>query len=176
MSVAFKSAVDDSVVDELRAIVGNDDRVLPNVSSRASRTRVPAPFPVHRWAEFMPDVAVLPVSAEEVSEVVKLANRLRIPVVPRAGGTGLSDGAVPLKGGICVDVKLMNKIHEIDLEDRTVTVGPGINMLKLNEELRPHGVFYPDDPASYPCSLVGGRIGTGGWSLSARDSGTRATS
>ena len=59
----------------------------------------------------------------------------------------------------------MNQIHEIDLVDRTVTVGPGINMLKLNEELRPHGVFYPDDPASYPCSLVGGRIGTGGWSL-----------
>jgi glycolate oxidase len=165
VSVAFKSAVDDSVVDELRAILGEAERVLPNVSSRASRTRVPAPFPVHRWAEFMPDVAVLPVSAEEVSEVVKLANRLRIPVVPRAGGTGLADGAVPLRGGICVDVKLMNKIHEIDLEDRTVTVGPGINMLKLNEELRPHGVFYPDDPASYPCSLVGGRIGTGGWSL-----------
>ena len=59
----------------------------------------------------------------------------------------------------------MNQIHEIDLVDRTVTVGPGINMLKLNEELKPYGVFYPDDPASYPCSLVGGRIGTGGWSL-----------
>jgi glycolate oxidase len=113
----------------------------------------------------MPDVAVLPNSAQEVSEIVKLANRLKIPVVPRAGGTGLSDGAVPLRGGICIDVKLMNMIHEIDLVDRTVTVGPGINMLKLNEELRPHGVFYPDDPASYPCSLVGGRIGTGGWSL-----------
>ena len=130
-----------------------------------NRTRVPAPFPVHRWADHMPDVAVLPRTAEEVSEVVKLANRLRIPVVPRAGGTGLSDGAVPLRGGILVDVKLMNQIHEIDLVDRTVTVGPGINMLKLNEELRRHGVFYPDDPASYPCSLVGGRIGTGGWSL-----------
>ena len=87
--------------------------------------------------------------------------------MPRAGGTGLSDGAVPMRGrgGILVDVKLMNQIHEIDLVDRTVTVGPGINMLKLNEVLRPHGVFYPDDPASYPCSLVGGRIGTGGWSL-----------
>ena len=97
--------------------------------------------------------------------MVKLANRLRIPVVPRAGGTGLADGAVPLRGGILVDVKLMNQIHEIDLVDRTVTVGPGINMLKLNEELKRHGVFYPDDPASYPCSLVGGRIGTGGWSL-----------
>ncbi len=159
------AAVDDAVLDELRAITGDPERVLANVSSRVNRTRVPAPFPVHRWAEHMPDVAVLPKTAVEVSEVVKLANRLGIPVVPRAGGTGLSDGAVPLRGGICVDVKLMNQIHEIDLVDRTVTVGPGINMLKLNEVLRPHGVFYPDDPASYPCSLVGGRIGTGGWSL-----------
>jgi glycolate oxidase len=165
VTVAFKSAIDDAVVDELRAILGDDDRVLPNLSSRVNRTRVPAPFPVHRWADHMPDVAVLPRTAEEVSEVVKLANRLSIPIVPRAGGTGLSDGAVPLRGGILVDVKLMNQIHEIDLVDRTVTVGPGINMLKLNEELKRHGVFYPDDPASYPCSLVGGRIGTGGWSL-----------
>jgi glycolate oxidase len=159
------AAIDDAVIEELHAIIGDPDRVLTNISSRVNRTRVPAPFPVHRWAEHMPDLAVLPKTAQEVSEVVKLANRLRIPVVPRAGGTGLSDGAVPLRGGILVDVKLMNRIHEIDLVDRTVTVGPGINMLKLNEELRPHGVFYPDDPASYPCSLVGGRIGTGGWSL-----------
>ena len=86
-------------------------------------------------------------------------------MVPRAGGTGLTDGAVPLRHGILVDVKLMNKILELDLDDRTVTVQPGINMLKLNEELRQHGVIYPDDPASYPCSLVGGRIGTSGWSL-----------
>ena len=159
------AAIDDAVVDELHAIIGDPDRVLTNLSSRVNRTRVPAPFPVHRWAEHMPDLAVLPKTAQEVREVVKLANRAGIPVVPRAGGTGLSDGAVPLRGGILVDVKLMNRIHEIDLVDRTVTVGPGINMLKLNEELRPHGVFYPDDPASYPCSLVGGRIGTGGWSL-----------
>ena len=165
MTVAYKSAVDEGVIEELRAIIGDDDRVLPGLSSRVNRTRVPAPFPVHRWADHMPDVAILPRTAEEVSEVVKLANRLRIPIVPRAGGTGLSDGAVPLRGGILVDVKLMNQIHEIDLVDRTVTVGPGINMLKLNEELKRHGVFYPDDPASYPCSLVGGRIGTGGWSL-----------
>ena len=159
------AAIDDAVIDELHAIIGDPDRVLTNVSSRVNRTRVPAPFPVHRWAEHMPDLAVLPKTAQEVSEVVKLANRLNLPVIPRAGGTGLSDGAVPLRGGILVDVKLMNRIHEVDLVDRTVTVGPGINMLKLNEELRPHGVFYPDDPASYPCSLVGGRIGTGGWSL-----------
>ncbi|MBA2425494.1 MAG: FAD-binding oxidoreductase, partial [Actinobacteria bacterium] len=157
-------ALSDPIVDELKGIVG-DEGVLTNKSSLYNRTRVPAPFPVHRWGELIPDAVVLPRSAEEVAEVVKLANAHRIPVVARAGGTGLADGAVPLRGGIIVDVKLMNKIHELDLVDRTVTVGPGINMLKLNEELKQHGVIYPDDPASYPCALVGGRIGTSGWSL-----------
>ena len=98
-------------------------------------------------------------------EIVKLANRARIPVVPRAGGTRLNDGAVPLREGILVDVKRMNQIHEIDLADRTVTVGPGISMLKLNEELKRYGVLFPDTPASYPCSLVGGRIACSGFSL-----------
>ena len=157
-------AITDPIVGELQGILGNEG-VFTNKSSLYNRTRVPAPFPVHRWNQLIPDAVVLPRSAEEVSEVVKLANRHRIPVVARAGGTGLADGALPLRGGIIVDVKLMNGIHEIDLDNRTVTVGPGINMLKLNEELRQHGVFYPDDPASYPCALVGGRIGTSGWSL-----------
>jgi glycolate oxidase len=153
-----------SVVDELRAICGHD-YVFTGKSARYNRARVPAPFPLHRWEDHVPDAVVLPQRADQVSEVVKLANRRRIPVVPRAGGTGLTDGAVPLRHGILVDVKLMNKILELDLDDRTVTVQPGINMLKLNEELKKHGVIYPDNPASYPCSLVGGRIGTSGWSL-----------
>jgi glycolate oxidase len=157
-------AILDSVVDELSAICG-PEHVFTGRSATFNRARVPAPFPLHRWAEHIPSAVVLPTSAEQVSEVVKLANRHRIPVVPRAGGTGLTDGAVPLHHGILVDVKLMNQIHEIDHENRTVTVGPGINMLKLNEELRKHGYIYPDNPASYPCSLVGGRIGTSGWSL-----------
>lgn len=153
-----------SVIDELRNIVGSEF-VLIDKPARYNRTRVPAPFPVHRWSEFIPDVVVLPGTSEEVSEIVKLANRVKIPIVPRAGGTGLADGAVPLKRGILMDIKRLNKILEIDLENRTVTVQPGINMLKLNEELRKYGVFYPDDPASYPCSVVAGRIGTSGFSL-----------
>ena len=126
-------------------------------SARFNRARVTTPFPVHRWEEHVPDAVVLPTTAEQVSEVVDFKPLARIPVVPRAGATGLTDGAVPLRHGLVVDVKLMNRIHELDLVDRTVTVGPGINMLKLNEELQKHGVIYPDDPASYPCSLVGGR-------------------
>src|SRR5918993_3072102 len=156
--------VTDPVIDELFQFWG-EGHFFPGRSARFNRARVPSPFPVHRWGEFVPDAVVLPTSAEQISEVVKLANRERIPVVPRAGGTGLTDGAVPLRHGIMVDVKLMNRILEIDIADRTVTVQPGINMLKLSEELRRHGFIYPDDPASYPCSLVGGRIGTSGWSL-----------
>ncbi len=158
------TSLDGGVIDELVAICGTE-HVFTGRSARFNRARVPAPFPVHRWEEFIPDAVVLPTSAEQVREVVRLANRARIPVVPRAGGTGLADGAVPLRHGILVDMKLMNRILEIDPDDRTVTVQPGVNMLKLSEELRRHGFIYPDDPASYPCSLVGGRIGTSGWSL-----------
>ena len=138
-------ALADPVVDELRANPRRRPRP-DQPTSRFNRTRVPAPFPVHRWDEHIPDIAVLPDPAEQVSEVVKLANAYKIPVVPRAGGTGLSDGAVPVRGGILVDVKRMNKILDIDLDDRTVTVQPGINMLKLNEELRRTGSSIPTIP------------------------------
>lgn len=156
--------VDSRIVDRLREIVGADG-VLTDRASRFNRARVPAPFPVHRWDEYLPDIIVLPRTAQQVSDIVKLANEHRIPVVPRAGGTGLADGAVPLRGGILVDVKRMDQIHEIDLVNNTVTVGPGINMETLNRSLKQHGVMYPDDPASYAVALVGGRIGTSGLSL-----------
>jgi glycolate oxidase len=158
------AALPATIIDELVEICG-EDHVLTRRSALFNRARVPAPFPAHRWSDFTPQAVVLPTTSEQVSQVLKLANRARVPVVPRAGGTGLTDGAVPLKHGIMVDVKLMNRILEIDIKDRTVTVQPGVNMLKLSERLRPHGFIYPDDPASYPCSLIGGRIGTSGWSL-----------
>lgn len=158
------ATVDSHVVDRLRGIVG-EDGVLTDKASLFNRARVPAPFPVHRWDEYLPDVVVLPRTAQQVSAVVKLANEYRIPVVPRAGGTGLADGAVPLRGGILVDLKRMDQIHETDLVNNTVTVGPGINLETLNRSLKQHGVMYPDDPASYAVALVGGRIGTSGLSL-----------
>jgi glycolate oxidase len=154
----------DALLEELVQVLGGE-YVMTSKTARYARARVPAPFPVHRWKQYVPDVVVMPYTTEEVAEVVKIANRHRIPVVPRDGGTGLTDGARPEHRGIVVDVKRMDYVEEIDLDNRTCTVGAGINMLKLNEVLGPHGLIYPDDPASYPCSLVGGRIGTSGWSL-----------
>ena len=156
--------VAERVYDELVDILG-EANVLVDRPARYNRTRVPSPFPVHRWNDHVPDVVVLPESTEQVVEIVKLANRTKTPIVPRAAGTGLADGAVPLRHGILLDVKRMNRIWDLDTQNYTVNVGPGVNMLKLNEFLQPHGLFYPDNPASYPCSMVGGRIGTSGWSL-----------
>ena len=164
MSALASAGIDDRALEELAQVVGAEN-LLTAKPARLHRARVPAPFPVHRWADHIPDAVVLPGSTEETAEVVRIANRFGLPVVPRAGGTGLTDGAVPLRHGILLDLKRLDRIHEIDLEDRTCTVGAGVNMLKLNEVLGAHGLIYPDDPASYPCSLVGGRIGTSGWSL-----------
>ena len=116
----------------------------------------------------MPDVAVCcRRPREQVSEVVKLANRHADPRRPaRRRAPGLTDGAVPLRSGILVDVKLMNQIHEIDLADRTVTVGPGHQHAQAQRGAAHRTASsIPTIPASYPCSLVGGRIGTSGWSL-----------
>jgi glycolate oxidase len=164
MSAVASAGIDDRALEELAQVVGAE-HLLTSKPARMHRARVPAPFPVHKWADHVPDAVVLPASTEETAEVVRIANRFGLPVVPRAGGTGLTDGAVPFRHGILLDLKRLDRIHEIDLEDRTCTVGAGVNMLKLNEVLGRHGLIYPDDPASYPCSLVGGRIGTSGWSL-----------
>ncbi|MFG3253551.1 FAD-binding oxidoreductase [Streptomyces sp. NPDC048172] len=154
----------DRVLAELTDVLGGA-HVLTSRTARFSRARVPAPFPVHRWSQRVPDLVVLPGTSDEVAEVVRIANAYRVPLVPRDGGTGLTDGAVPVRRGIVVDVKRLDAVKEIDTANRTCTVGAGVNMLKLNEVLAPYGLIYPDDPASYPCSLVGGRIGTSGWSL-----------
>src|ERR1700710_608379 len=93
----------DRAAAELADIVGAD-YVDASKTGRYARARVPAPFPVHRLRERLPDLVVMPSNTAEVVAVVELANELRIPLVPRDGGTGLTDGAVPVRGGIVVDV------------------------------------------------------------------------
>ena len=140
----------DTLIDELVA-----DRAAPTTSSpaspRSSTGRAcPAPFPVHRWEDHIPQAVVLPTSAEQVSEVVKLANRHRVPVVPRAGGTGLDDGAVPLQAR---DPR-RRQADGPDPRDRPRRPhghrAAGINMLKLNEELRPARLHLSRQPGVLP--------------------------
>ncbi|RLE92959.1 MAG: hypothetical protein DRN04_08685 [Thermoprotei archaeon] len=105
----------------------------------------------------LPDIVVLPKSTEEVSEVVKVAYKYRIPVVPRGGGTSMSGGSLA-RGGILVDTKLMDKVLEVDEENYVVRVQAGIPILKLNEELRKYGLWFPYDVESKAVATVGSII------------------
>ena len=107
----------------------------------------------------LPDVIVFPLSTEQVSAIMKLAHREKIPVVPRGAGTNLSGGTVPLKGGIILEISRMNRILEINTADRRTVVESGVVNLDLQNVLAPMGYFYPPDPASQKSSTMGGNIG-----------------
>jgi glycolate oxidase len=104
-------------------------------------------------------VIVLPGSTEEVSKVVSLAYGEGIPVIGRGSGTNLSGGTVPTKGGIVLHFSRMNRILEIDIPNRTVTVEPGVITLDLQTLLLKQGFVYAPDPASQKVSTLGGNVG-----------------
>lgn len=107
----------------------------------------------------LPDVVVLPGSTEDVSKVVTLAYKEKIPVIGRGSGTNLSGGTIPIKGGIVVHFSRMDRIMEIEIPNRTVTVEPGVITLDLQNQLLAEGFVYAPDPASQKVSTLGGNVG-----------------
>lgn len=106
----------------------------------------------------LPDVVVRPTSTADVAEIVKIANKYKVPITPCGGLTGMAGGAVATQGGIVVDTKGMNKVLEIDEGNLTATVQAGITVAKLNEELEKHNLWFPHDPESKFASTVGAAI------------------
>jgi len=107
-----------------------------------------------------PVAAVWPLNTEQVSEILTLANAQRIPVTPRGAGTGLTGLAVPVQGGIVMDMVRMNKIMLISIEDRLAVVQPGVVYQDLQKALAPFNFFFPPDPASGKVSTLGGNVAT----------------
>jgi len=107
-----------------------------------------------------PDCAVWATTTEQVSQILKLANENRIPVIPRGAGTGLSGMAVPVKGGIVLDLNRMNKIEKISIEDRFAVVQPGVVYADLDKSLAPYGFCFPPDPGSGTVCTLGGNVAT----------------
>src|SRR5205823_5117818 len=106
-----------------------------------------------------PDIVVLPTSTEEVAEIVKIASRYNVPVVPRGAGTGLSGGAIPIYGGITIVFARMNRILEVDYENLRAVVQPGLVNLHLSNALNPQGFYYVPDPSSQRSCTIGGNVG-----------------
>src|SRR5205809_4360292 len=104
----------------------------------------------------VPDAVVLASSTEHVSAVIKVAAKHRIPVVPRGAGTGLSGGAVTIRGGIALQVTRMRKILAIDPVAQTALVEPGVVNQELSLVAAQHGLFYAPDPSSQKACTIGG--------------------
>jgi len=144
--------IERSLLKELTRIVGRDN-ILADLKDLIAYSYDAT------MRQELPDVIVFPHSTAEVSAVMKLAHREKIPVVPRGAGTNLSGGTIPVKGGIIVEVSRMNRILEINTADRRAVVEPGVVNLDLQNALAPLGYFYPPDPASQKSSTMGGNIG-----------------
>jgi glycolate oxidase len=119
-----------------------------------------------------PSCGVWVETPEQVSEILKLADTERIPVIPRGAGTGLSGMSVPARGGIVLDLNHMNKIIKISIEDRLAVVQPGVVYNDLERALVPHGFFFPPDPASGKVCTLGGNAATNAGGLKGAKYGT----
>ena len=93
-----------------------------------------------------PDAAVWPTDAEHVSLILDMADKECIPVIPRGAGTGLAGAAVPVRGGLVLDMCRMNRIIDIRISDRLALLQPGVVYADLQKALAPYGFFFPPDP------------------------------
>lgn len=145
--------MDDSIKETLIDIVGRQnftDSLIDLVSYSND-----ASDHYHR-----PEAAVWPASTEHISRILTIANKHCFPVIPRGAGTGLVGAAVPVYGGLVLDMCRMNRILDIRISDRLAVVQPGVVYNDLKKALAPYGFFFPPDPASGNVCTLGGNVAT----------------
>ncbi|HRJ53669.1 MAG TPA: FAD-linked oxidase C-terminal domain-containing protein [Candidatus Thiothrix moscowensis] len=106
----------------------------------------------------VPLAVVLPVTTEQVQQVVQTCARMNIPVVARGAGTGLSGGALPEENGIILGLSRLNKILEVDTDNLIARVQPGVRNLAISQAVDKHGLFYAPDPSSQIACSIGGNV------------------
>jgi glycolate oxidase len=106
----------------------------------------------------LPALVCLPDSVDQVQAVMRICHELKVPVVPRGAGTGLSGGALPDINGVLLGLAKLGRILEIDIENLCARVEPGVRNLALSEATRPHGLYYAPDPSSQIACSIGGNV------------------
>jgi glycolate oxidase len=106
----------------------------------------------------LPEAVVLPDSADEVAQVVRIARRHGVPLTARGAGTGLSGGAIPWDGGVVIVTSRMNRILEVDPENHIAVVEPGVINLNVSNAVAPQGLYYAPDPSSQKACTIGGNV------------------
>lgn len=144
--------INEDLLDKLKQILGADS-VITDCDNLKLYSR-----DFTENLSFRPEVIVKPSNTEQISQILKLANECKVPVVPRGGGTGLSGGALAIYGGICLSMERFKKIIEIDAENFQAIVEPGVITQVLQEECEKQNLYYPPDPASRGSSFLGGNL------------------
>ncbi|SHG07196.1 glycolate oxidase subunit GlcD [Ornithinibacillus halophilus] len=142
----------DALIKEMEAICGKENVQYSNAAKLAYSYDATANF------QHLPDVIVSPRNTEEVAEVVKVCAKYKTPIIPRGSGTNLAAGTTPTSGGVVVLFKHMNKIIELDEENLTITVQPGVITKTIIDYVEENHLFYPPDPSSLKISTIGGNI------------------
>ena len=106
----------------------------------------------------VPRVVVVPETREQVERVVKLCAEFAVPLVSRGAGTGLSGGALPLADGCLMSLARFNRVLDIDIENRSATVEPGVRNIAISEAVAGHGLYYAPDPSSQIACTIGGNV------------------
>src|SRR5690625_2504815 len=141
------------ILDQFKAIVGSENVQKYQASLLAySYDSTPQ-------LQQMPGVVISPRNTKEVSDVVKICHKECLPIIPRGSGTNLCGGTVPVENSVVILFNHMNKIVELDQENLTMTVQPGVFTNQVNLLAERYGLFYPPDPGSMHVSQIGGNLG-----------------
>ncbi len=139
------------VIEALRAALGREKVLTDNASLLLYSYDATG-------EEFMPWAVLFPSATSEVSEAMRVASEHGVPVVPRGAGSGFSGGSLPVKGGIVLSTERMNRVIEIDRDNLTAWVEPGVVTGQFQERVEKVGLFYPPDPASLSFCTLGGNV------------------
>ncbi len=142
------------IISQLRDIVGPE-----NISTAQAELACASYDGTAR--EYLPEVVVWPSTVDQVSRIMAVAHRQRLPVVARGAGSGMTGGALPVMGGLVLAMAKFNRIIDIDQANQTAIVEPGVVTGVLQAEVRRSGLFYPPDPASLNFCTIGGNVAEG---------------
>lgn len=148
--------IEQALIKEFERIVGEkgliygDREALENYSKDESG----------KFYSSFPDIVLKPWKANQISEILKIANKEKIPVTPRGAGSGLSGGCIPIYGGIVLSLERMNRLIEIDKTNMVAVVEPGMVTNELCKIVEKEGLYYAGYPMSVEISFIGGNVAT----------------